>query len=65
MATSAPRALEWRAQGRGRTVWIIYGAMMDFTSDGGGFATTAAILGMCMLVVVVMTAGLYGWGRWF
>ncbi len=46
-------------------MWIVYGAMMDFASDGGGFATTAAILGMCMLVVVVMTAGLYGWGRWF
>jgi hypothetical protein len=51
--------------GKGRTVWIIYGTMMDFASNDGGFATTATILGMCMLVVVVMTAGLYGWGRWF
>lgn len=46
-------------------MWIVYGTMMDLASGDGGPAVTAMILGMCALVVAVMTAGLYGWGRWF
>jgi hypothetical protein len=45
-------------------VWLVYASMMDYAS-GGGYAVTATLFAMCILLVVVMTAGLYGWGRWF
>jgi hypothetical protein len=46
-------------------MYLIYGAMMNYAQGDGGFATTATLLSMCILVVVGMTVGLYGWGRWF
>ncbi len=45
-------------------MWFVYGAMMNY-ADGSGAAVTATLLAMCILFVVVMTAGFYGWGRWF
>ena len=46
-------------------VVFLYSGMMDFAIRESGFETTAVLLAMCILVVVAMTVGLYGWGRWF